>query len=101
MIMIPSQVPPIRIRSSGRTSPDSDGVYVLYWMSAHRRLTHNFALQRAVDWSLYLSQPLVILEPLRCGYRWACDRFHQFILDGMAEHSRNMAKVPATYYPYV
>ncbi|MFM8323300.1 MAG: deoxyribodipyrimidine photolyase, partial [Pirellulaceae bacterium] len=98
---IASQVPSVRIRSSGRTSPDSDGKFILYWMSAHRRLTHNFALQRAVDWSLHLGQPLVILEPLRCGYRWACDRFHQFILDGMAEHARDMAKVSATYYPYV
>ena len=102
MNKILSQVPSIRIRSSGRTSPDSNGKYVLYWMSAHRRLTHNFALQRSVDWSLHLSQPLVILEPLRCGYRWACERFHQFILDGMAEHAKEMASIPAaTYYPYV
>jgi deoxyribodipyrimidine photo-lyase len=77
------------------------GEYVLYWMVANRRLAHNFALDRAVAWARSLGKPLVILEPLRCDYRWASDRFHRFVLDGMAAHHRQLVGGRALYHPYV
>ena len=36
--------------------------FVLYWMTATRRLSWNYALDRAVDWALELDLPLVILS---------------------------------------
>ena len=91
----------IRIRSCNSAPVQSEGQYVLYWMIAFRRLGWNFALERAAEQARELGRPLVILEPLRCGYRWASDRFHRFVLDGMAEHARRLAGSNVLYHPYV
>ena len=73
-----------------------DGDCVVYWMTAFRRLHWNFALQQAVGRARELGKPLLILEGLRCGYRWASDRFHRFVLDGMGEHARALARGSST-----
>jgi deoxyribodipyrimidine photo-lyase len=70
-------------------------------MIAFRRSTWNFALQRAAEWARKLGRPLVILEALRCGYPWASDRLHRFILDGMASNARQLGGTGVLYYPYV
>jgi deoxyribodipyrimidine photo-lyase len=75
--------------------------YVLYWMIAARRTRHNFALDRAVAHARELKLPLVVFEPLRCGYQWASDRFHAFVLQGMRDNARALAKTRALYYPFV
>jgi len=77
------------------------GHYVLYWMIAQRRLRYNFALDRAIEHARDLNLPLVIFEPLRCGYPWASDRLHRFALDGMADNARAAASGAAFYFPYV
>jgi deoxyribodipyrimidine photo-lyase len=79
----------------------TDRAYVLYWMTAHRRLEANFALQYAVEQARALHKPLLILEALRCDYPWASDRLHTFVIDGMAEHAVALAGTPVTYLPYV
>jgi len=78
-----------------------DGGHVLYWMIAARRRSYNFGLQRAAELARELGRPLVILEALRTGYRWASDRFHGFVLDGMAANERAFSDGRATYYAYV
>jgi len=71
-------------------------------MIAFRRLSWNFALDRAVEWARELRLPLLIFEPLRVDYPWACDRFHRFVLDGMAEKMRALENCPGVrYFPYV
>jgi deoxyribodipyrimidine photo-lyase len=70
-------------------------------MLAARRTRFNFALDRAVHHARTLGKPLVILEALRCDYRWASDRIHRFVLDGMADNARRLAGTAATYYPFV
>jgi len=81
--------------------PNASGQYVLYWMTAARRSRSNFALQRAVEWAMQLSVPLMVLEPLRLGYRCAGDRFHAFVIEGMRENARQFAKAGFRYLPYV
>lgn len=78
-----------------------DGAYVLYWMSAARRTKYNFALQRAVDWAKHLRRPLLVVEALRAGYRWACPRFHAFVIDGMADNEAAFVGTGASYRAYV
>ena len=56
-------------------------------MVANRRSEWNFSLQRAVEWARGLGKPLVILEALRTGHRWASDRLHYFIIQGMANNA--------------
>lgn len=97
-------VPPLRIRSVNDRPLSSDGDYVLYWMTAFRRTTSNFSLQRALEHCRGLKKPLIILEALRTRYRWASDRIHRFVIAGM---DANQAAVAAAgnkgvlYYPYV
>jgi deoxyribodipyrimidine photo-lyase len=96
-----TNVPEIRIQPCNTAPIRPDGGFVLYWMTAFRRLGWNFALEHAADHARRLGRPLVILEPLRAGYPWASDRFHRFVLDGMAEHARRLAGSNVLYYPYV
>lgn len=97
-----TDVPELRIRSIGQQqTADRDGQYVLYWMTAFRRARWNFSLQRAVQWSRDLRKPLVVLEPLRCGYRWASDRLHAFVIQGMADNQARLSARSVLYYPYL
>jgi deoxyribodipyrimidine photo-lyase len=75
--------------------------FVLYWMVAHRRLDWNHSLQRAVHWCRELRLPLVILEAVRCDYRWASDRLHWFFIQGMKDHSRRLEDQNVVYFPYL
>jgi deoxyribodipyrimidine photo-lyase len=93
-------IPDVRLRAAN-AAPVRDGGFVLYWMIAARRLGWSFGLERAADEARRLRRPLVILEPLRCGYRWASDRIHRFVLEGMADHAARLAGSDVTYYPYV
>jgi deoxyribodipyrimidine photo-lyase len=74
--------------------------WVLYWMVASRRTRHNPGLQRAVELAHEHRKPLVVLEALRAGYRWASPRFHRFVMDGMDDnaHALNAAGVTAIRY---
>ena len=94
-------VPTIRIRPVNAAPVRPEGRYVLYWMVAARRVRHNFALQRAIEQARELGRPLVVFEALRCDHRWACARFHQFVLDGMRDTAAALDGTPAGYYPYV
>jgi len=93
--------PENRIRKANEASVNPNGSFVVYWMIANRRSSWNYSLDRAVEWAKELNKPLVILEALRCGYPWASDRFHQFILDGMADNLQKFRKHKVVYYPYV
>jgi deoxyribodipyrimidine photo-lyase len=56
-------------------------------MIASRRLSHNFALDRALEHCRSQGgKSLVILEALRCDYPWAGDRLHRFVLDGLQKN---------------
>ena len=93
--------PPHRLHVAADRPAHAEGDFVLYWMTAARRVAWNFALQRAADWATRLKRPLVVVEVLACGGRWDSDRFHRFTLDGMADNARQLAGRPVLYYPYV
>jgi deoxyribodipyrimidine photo-lyase len=94
-------VPKIRIQHCNHGPVRPSGAYVLYWMIANRRLAYNFALDRALEHCRELRKPLVILEALRGGYKWASDRIHRFVIDCMADNANASAKCGIRYYPYV
>ena len=99
--MSPSSVPSIRRRVPSPHGPKPNGDYVLYWMVAQRRTEWNFALDRAAELAVELAKPLLVFEPLRCGYAWASDRLHRFLLQGMADNARRCADAGVTYFAYV
>ena len=94
-------VPTIRIREANRAPIRASGSHVLYWMIAARRLAYNFALDRALEHSRELRRPLLVFEALRCGYQWASDRIHQFVIQGMADNAAAARKLGISYYPYL
>ncbi len=94
-------VPPLRIRAANDAPLNSDGEFVLYWMTANRRLRYNFGLQRAVELAVELKKPLVVLEALRCGYQWASGRLHRFVFQGMADNRRALEGSSVAYYAWV
>jgi deoxyribodipyrimidine photo-lyase len=70
-------------------------------MTASRRTSFNFGLQRAAEFSRALGLPLTVLEALRSEYRWASARLHRFILQGMSDNARTLARRGITAHPYV
>lgn len=96
-----TKVPEIRIRAVNAAPRRAGGDYVLYWMIANRRLQHNFSLDRALELCREHAKPLFVFEALRIGYRWASDRIHRFVLDGMADNEADCSEAGVRYYPYV
>lgn len=94
-----SAVPAGRIRAGNDRPVDPGGQFVLYWMTACRRGTWNFALQRAVDWARHLDKRLVVVEPLATGGRWDSDRHRAFVRQGMRDNAQHFAKRKVQYYP--
>ena len=90
-----------RVTAVNRAPVAPNGAYVLYWMIAARRTTWSFALDHAVAVAKQLDRPLVVFEPLRAGYPWACDRFHAFVMQGMEDNAKRGAARGVTYLPYV
>ena len=101
MVIAMVQVPRERIRPLNDAPVRGEGAFVLYWMTIHRRLDRNFALQRAVEWAVRLHRPLLVFEGLRHDYPWASDRLHRFIIEGMADNLQAAAGKPFTYLPWV
>ena len=93
--------PPERVRALVDVASARGGRQVVYWMTANRRLRHNAALDRALDWARLLDRPLLVLEPLRVDYPWASDRFHRFVIDGMLDRRESLASAGIAYHAYV
>jgi deoxyribodipyrimidine photo-lyase len=94
-------VPEVRLRAANDRPVRPTGDFVVYWPIAARRRRANFALQRAGDLARALQRPLLVVEALRCGYRWASDRLHAFVLQGMVDNAADFAAAGVTYWPYV
>jgi deoxyribodipyrimidine photo-lyase len=94
-------VPEVRVQAKNEAPVQPTGDYVLYWMIAYRRSRFNFSLERALDWARRLEKPLLVLEALRSDYRWASDRLHRFVLQGMDDNRARFEPAGVLYYPYV
>ncbi len=95
------EVPSQRIRARNSGAVRQDGNYVLYWMTAYRRLQDNFSLDRALEWGRSLGKPVLVFEALRLGYPWASDRIHTFVLQGMVNNRAQAAQAGLGYFGYV
>src|SRR3569623_1950789 len=91
----------LRVTAVNAAPGAAKGRYVRYWMIAARRTTWSLALGHAVAVAKQLARTLVVLEPLRAGYPWACDRFHAVVMQGMADNAKRFAARGVTYLSYV
>ena len=96
-----NRVPELRVSALNEQEIRSDGEYILYWMTATRRLSWNYSIDRALEHAEKLRKPLLIFEPLDAGYPWASDRHHRSIISGMNEHQKRLLSLSPDYYPYI
>src|SRR5690349_7048640 len=102
--MTSSEIEPVpreRIAAANDAPVRPERATVLYWTTASRRLEHNFALDRAIERARELDRPLVVLEALRCGHRFASRRLHRFVIDGLAENARAARAAGILHHAYV
>lgn len=99
--VVPPEAPPLRVRAANARPWRSKGEHVVYWMTSARRGAFNFALQHAAARAQHFGVPLIVLEALRCDYRWASARLHRFVLDGMRDNARWFAQRGVAYHAYV
>ena len=59
-----TRVPEVRVSALNDQEVRSDGEYILYWMTATRRLSWNYSIDRALEHAEKLRKPLLIFEPL-------------------------------------
>lgn len=90
-----------RLRRLNAARVAGGGEYVLYWMHASRRLSHNHALDYALACARELARPLVVYEGLRLDYPWASRRLHAFVLEGMAANAAQASRIGLNYWPFV
>jgi deoxyribodipyrimidine photo-lyase len=90
-----------RVRRANDRPVRASGEYVLYWMQAARRLSHNHALDHALREARRLARPLVVYEGLRLRYPWASARLHRFVLEGMQANAEASARLGLAYWPWV
>ena len=81
----------VRVRQLNSAGLRSQADYVLYWSQMNRRADSNQALSFAIELANQLDLPLACYEGLTCSYPYASDRFHRFILEGVAETEKRLA----------
>jgi len=80
---------------------NTKGRYILYWMQMFKRVSHNYALNFAIQTANERALPLVVYEGLKFYYPWANDRIHRFILEGVEEKYVALAKRGIRYVFYL
>lgn len=94
-------VEPERIRLLNEGREDSAAQYVLYWAQMNRRVDGNHGLLYAVEIANRLGLPVLFYEALTCGYQYANDRLHTFVLQGVPETARRLQKAGIGYVFYL
>ncbi len=77
------------------------GEYILYWAQMNRRVESNHALAFAAELANERGLPVLFYEGLTCSYPYANDRFHTFLLEGVPETARRLAKLGVGYVFYL
>jgi deoxyribodipyrimidine photo-lyase len=90
-----------RVTKLNDASENTKGSYVLYWMQMFKRASHNYALNFAIQMANERRLPLIVYEGLTFSYSWANDRFHTFILEGVAEKQVEFAERGIRYIFYL
>jgi deoxyribodipyrimidine photo-lyase len=86
-----------RVRKLNDRELRPDGQYVIYWSQMNRRVESNHALAFAAEIANQRGVPLLFYEGVTCTYPFASDRFHTFLLEGVPETSRRLAKLGIGY----
>jgi deoxyribodipyrimidine photo-lyase len=89
-----------RVLSLNERSVRGGAEYVLYWAQMNRRVHSNHALAYAAGRANELGLPLLFYEGLTCTYPHANDRLHTFLLEGVPDTAKQLAKIGVGYVFY-
>lgn len=90
-----------RVRTMNDFGVNSNGKFILYWMTSCRRFHYNAALQHAISLSKALSKPILVVEAISITHKFANDRFLSFMVQGMMNNARDYQDNNITYIPWV
>ena len=80
---------------------NEQGEFVLYWMTAQRRLRWNHALEHAADVAEKLEKPLIVIEPFSIDHSFASDRLVTFVAQGMLDNRDAFEGTGVRYIPWI
>lgn len=86
-----------RVRALNDAPIDEGKDFVLLWLQGQRRLQQNLAAAHALRRANELEKPLRVYEGLRADYPHASERFHRFLLEGVAATARDCAGLGLAY----
>src|ERR1700754_1024586 len=89
-----------RVAALNRRDVRARAAYVLYWAQMNRRVSLNHGLAFAVERANELGLPVLYYEGLTCTYPHANDRLHTFILEGVPNTAKQLAKLGIGYVFY-
>ena len=89
--MATRSIDPSRVRAL-RPAPHRPGAFVLYWMQQSQRAERNHALEYAVQRANQMGLPCLTLFALTGDYPHANLRHYSFMLEGLAETGRALAR---------
>lgn len=69
-----------------------NGEYVVYWMQQSQRTNYNYALEFAIERANLIRKPLLVVFGLTAAYPEANERHYKFMLEGLVDVNRNLAK---------
>ena len=72
-----------RVRRINDKEVRASGQFVLYWMTSTRRYHYNAALERAIEISISLDKPLLVIECISVRHEWSSERVLSFVAQGM------------------
>src|SRR5262245_33151080 len=90
-----------RVRALNEQPVRRKANYVLYWCRWNRRAEFNHALLFASTLANQMNLPLLVYQRITTSYPTACDRFHTFELEGVAECARSLGDLGAGFTCHV
>ena len=88
-----------RLHTLNEQALDDSKPFILYWMVSARRPHYNFALEHAIELANKYDMGVVVFEGLRMNHRWASERFHTFVQEGMLNNQHTFSNTKVTYIP--
>ena len=93
--------PTSRVRELNQLPKNSEGEFVLYWMTACRRFHHNAALERCIQIAMEMGKPVLVVEPISIRHKWSSDRILTFVAQGMLDNLAIFEVHGISYLPWV
>jgi deoxyribodipyrimidine photo-lyase len=79
-----------RVKVINRRQFNTNGKYIIYWMSHSHRANFNHSLEFAIELSNQSGKPLLAYFPITDKYKHSNARYYKFMLDGILEAKKSV-----------